>query len=67
MRRPDSCLFCAYFRNAPVELESAIAGLVCLSSAYGSTRADDGLCAKHHRYVNANARCDDFDPAKERR
>lgn len=67
MRRSHSCLFCAYFRNDPVELESAMAGLVCLSSAYGSTRADDGLRGKHHRYVKANARCDDFDPAKERR
>lgn len=67
MRRRDSCLFCAHFRNEPAELESAMAGLVCLSSAYGSTRADDGLCRKHHRYVNANARCDDFDPAKEQR
>jgi hypothetical protein len=67
MTRRDSCLFCDYFRNEPLELESAMAGLVCLSSAYGSTRADDGLCGKHHRFVNANARCDDFDPAKEQR
>jgi hypothetical protein len=67
MTGPDRCLSCAHFRNRPVELESAMAGLVSLSSAYSSTRADDGLCAKHDRYVNANAGCDDFDPAKERR
>jgi hypothetical protein len=67
MTRADRCLFCAHFRNEPTELESAMAGLVSLSSAYGSTRAEDGLCRKHDRYVNANASCDDFDPARGRR
>jgi hypothetical protein len=67
MTRRDRCFSCAHFRSEPVELESAMAGLVSLSSAYSSTRADDGLCAKHEHYVSANAKCDDFDPAKERR
>jgi hypothetical protein len=67
MTQHDRCRCCAHFRNAPTELESAMAGLVSLSSAYGSTRADDGLCRTHDRYVNANARCDDFEPVKERR
>jgi hypothetical protein len=63
----NRCLFCAHFQNRPAELESAMAGLVSLSSAYGSTRADDGLCQRHDRYVTANARCHDFKPARARR
>jgi len=63
MTRRQRCRFCVHFRNEPAELEAAIAGLVSLSSAYGSTRADDGLCARHERHVSANAGCDEFDPA----
>ncbi len=67
MRRSHSCLFCAISGTIRSNSKFADGGTVCLSSAYGSTRADDGLCGKHQRYVKANARCDDFDPAKERR
>jgi hypothetical protein len=34
-----------------------------MSSAWGSTRAEDGLCLKHDRYLSADSSCVDFTPA----
>jgi len=34
-----------------------------MSSAWGSTRAEDGLCLKHDRYLSADSGCADFTPA----
>jgi hypothetical protein len=56
----DRCRFCTHFDNDPQRLEQAIHGLTSLSSAHGSARADDGLCARHDRYVRASYCCSDF-------
>lgn len=55
------CRACAYFRNSPAFLESLFPGMSAMSSAWGSTRAEDGLCLKHDRYLSADSGCADFE------
>jgi len=38
---------CRFFTGAPAAIERAIPGLNILSSAFGSVRADTGLCERH--------------------
>ena len=57
------CRACMQFRNSPAFLESLFPGMSAMSSAWGSTRADDGLCLKHDRYLSADSGCADFTPA----
>ncbi len=59
-QRRGVCAECKHFRNDPAALEAAFPGLSSLSSARGSVRADDGLCARHDRYLSARANCADF-------
>ena len=54
------CGNCAHFRNDPAWLEQAIPGLASFSSGDASVRAEDGLCARHDRYLGAYASCADF-------
>jgi hypothetical protein len=54
------CGACRHFRNDADYLETAFAGLSSLSSAYGSVRADDGICLRHQRYLSARSSCSDF-------
>jgi hypothetical protein len=54
------CGDCRHFRNDAKYLEAAFGGLTSLSSAYGSTRSDDGLCLRHDRYLRARSSCRDF-------
>ncbi len=56
----DRCGGCAHFRNDPAYLESLFKGLTSFSSGYGSVRADDGVCARHDRYLSARSFCADF-------
>jgi hypothetical protein len=58
--REKRCGACVHFRNEPEYLEAAFAGLASLSSAYGSVRAEDGLCLLHDRYLGAHCWCADF-------
>jgi hypothetical protein len=59
------CAACRWFRNDPAFLEDLFAGLASLGSAYGSARAEDGLCLRHDRYLSAHASCADFAPAED--
>ena len=59
-REKKQCGACVHFRNEPEYLEAAFAGLASLSFAYGSVRAEDGLCLLHDRYLGANCSCADF-------
>jgi hypothetical protein len=69
MRVPGSgsCARCLWFEDRAAVLESEIAGLGSLSSARGSTRADDGLCALHERFVGPAGRCSHFSAARPAR
>ncbi len=40
--------------GAPAALERAVPGLNILSSAYGSVRADTGLCVRHECFVTSS-------------
>jgi hypothetical protein len=56
------CAACRFFIGAPAALERAIPGLNILSSGYGSTRADTGLCERHDTFTTATtAACPAFD------
>ncbi len=57
------CRACRHFHNDGKFLEAAFPGLTAMSSGYGSTRADDGLCLRHDRYLGAHCSCLDFSPA----
>jgi len=52
-----SCATCVSFRSDPLELESAIAGLRSFGSGFAAVRSNDGLCARHDRYLSASACC----------
>jgi hypothetical protein len=56
------CGVCRFFTGAPAALERAIPGLNILSSAYGSVRADTGLCERHGVFTTAHsAACPQFE------
>jgi hypothetical protein len=59
-----SCLTCENFRHSPSEVEAAFPGLSSLSSAYATVRCDDGICARHERYVAASSSCDGWHALK---
>jgi hypothetical protein len=55
-------LACRFFTGAPAALERAVPGLNILSSAYGSVRADSGLCERHGAFTTARrAACPQFE------
>ena len=58
-----ACARCRFFADAPSVLESEIAGLAVMSSAYASVCAGDGVCRVHHRYLSRTSHCADFAPA----
>ena len=63
-RETDSvCANCAEFLDDPKQLESELPGITILSSAYGDTRGDQGLCCRHQRLVTPNLTCAAFRPA----
>jgi len=56
------CAACRFFTGAPAALERAIPGVNILSSAYGSVRADTGLCERHSVFTTArSAACPQFE------
>jgi hypothetical protein len=60
--RAARCAACRFFTGAPAALERAIPGFNILSSAYGSVRADTGLCERRGVFTTAHsAACPQFD------
>jgi hypothetical protein len=56
------CAACRFFTSAPAGLERAIPGLNILSSAFGSVRADTGLCERRGVFTTArSAACPQFE------
>jgi hypothetical protein len=56
------CAACRFFTGAPAALERAIPGFNILSSAYGSVRADTGLCERRGVFTTAySAACPQFE------
>jgi hypothetical protein len=54
-----SCRSCTHFHNDPKYLEAAFPGWTALGSAYGSTRAEDGICELRGIYLSAGQCCKD--------
>jgi len=55
---PDACCrSCEHFRNDPRYLERSFPGWRSLGSAYGSTRAEDGICELRGLYLSARQCC----------
>jgi len=54
------CAACRHFDSDPARLERRLPGLSALSSAYGSTRGQDGTCLRHDRLVPRTALCNQF-------
>ena len=58
---PLVCARCRHFGNHPAMIERRYNGLTAMSSAYGSTRAEDGICALHELFVSAGDGCARFE------
>jgi hypothetical protein len=58
--RHEACRICIHFDNDPAALEAAVPGWTALGSAYGSTRAEDGICGLHGIFVSAAQCCARF-------
>lgn len=56
------CRNCRHFRNDAGYLERSFPGLTGLSSGYGSTRSDDGICTRLDRYLRAESSCAEYSP-----
>ncbi len=58
-----SCTSCRHFIDDPEALEDELKGLTILSSAYGSTRANAGICHKLRLFLEPvlATECDDFE------
>jgi len=59
----NRCGSCLHFRNDPAFLEAAFKGLTSMSSGYGSTRGEDGICLLHDRYLSARSSCAKYSAA----
>jgi hypothetical protein len=60
MSAEATCRACLHFRNDPGWIESVVTGLATMGSAWGSTRADDGICLRHDRFTSADGGCAGF-------
>jgi hypothetical protein len=61
---PPSCGTCRHFENAPAAIERHYKGLTAMSSAYGSSRGEDGICRLHGLHVPIADCCGDFKDRK---
>jgi hypothetical protein len=55
-----SCRDCGHFLDDPQALEAEFAGLQALSSAYGSTRGQAGICLVDDTFRNPGPACPEF-------
>ncbi len=60
MIEQDTCRNCRRFVYAPQDLEWALPGLNILSSAFGSVRADSGLCKATDTLTPPRTACSHF-------
>jgi hypothetical protein len=54
------CGACVHFSDDPRALEQTFVGMTILSSAWGDTRGDQGLCKLHDRFLQPVMRCPAF-------
>ena len=65
MARDDetSCRACRFFFDDPLLLEAELPGIGALSSAFGSTRGNAGICEQTGRFHDPLPPCEDFEAA----
>ena len=56
----DKCCSCQYFLDDPTQLERELPGLTILSSAWGSTRGNAGLCSRYATWQDPVRECPAF-------
>jgi hypothetical protein len=56
-----ACRDCHHFLGSSRELEAELPGLTILSSAYGDSMGDQGLCRYHERLVPPGYTCPEFE------
>jgi hypothetical protein len=61
---PKACGNCSFFQNEDRALEAVLEGMTIMGSAFASGRSEDGLCARHDRYLAADSFCADFSAAR---
>jgi hypothetical protein len=61
-----TCRDCRFFVDDPYELERMLPGVLVLSSTYGSSRGDNGVCVVQETFQAPEARCDAFEPRASR-
>jgi len=54
------CRRCRYFVDDPHAVEQAFVGLTILSSAWGDTRGNQGLCIVHQQFLTPKLTCNHF-------
>jgi len=52
-----SCRQCRFFVDDPHQLERAFPGILVLSSMYGSTRGDSGICTLRDTFQGPETDC----------
>jgi hypothetical protein len=62
---PHTCAECRLFIDDPQQLERMFPGILVLSSCYGSTRGDSGVCTVRDTFQVPEPGCDDFRPRDE--
>jgi hypothetical protein len=57
-----TCSECARFTDDALEIEAIFVGMTALSSAYGSTRGNAGICSVTDVFQNPVPACSEFLP-----
>lgn len=57
----QTCRECRFFNNDPAWLENVFPGLKSLSSAYGATRGENGICRRRGLFISPRKQCKDFE------
>ncbi len=54
------CQSCRFFIDDPHQLERVLIGVLALSSTYGSTRGDSGICTVHDTFQYPLTDCEHY-------
>ena len=60
-----TCSECARFTDDALAIEALFVGMTALSSAFGSTRGNAGVCSVTDVFQNPIAACEEFIPRCE--
>jgi len=59
-QKAGTCRTCLYFGDDADMLERQLVGITILSSAWGDTRGDQGMCALHRQFAAPDLSCPSF-------